>query len=51
MSSAIVFNNVGKQYWLGIVSAKTLSHDPNGLWKTAILKIEDTYHPFLSIIR
>ena len=43
MSSAIEFDHVGKQYRLGLVSTKTLSHDLNRWWQTAVLKKEDPY--------
>ena len=43
MSTAIEFNHVGKQYRLGLVSTKTLSHDLNRWWHTAILKQDDPY--------
>lgn len=43
MSIAIEFNHVGKQYRLGLVSTRTLSHDFNRWWQTAILKKEDPY--------
>ena len=43
MSSAIEFDHVGKQYRLGLVSTKTLSHDLNRWWQTAILKKDDPY--------
>ena len=43
MSTAIEFNHVGKQYRLGLVSTRTLSHDLNRWWQTAILKKEDPY--------
>ena len=43
MSIAIEFNHVGKQYRLGLVSTRTLSHDLNRWWHTAILKQEDPY--------
>lgn len=43
MSTAIEFNHVGKQYRLGLVSTKTLSHDLNRWWHTAILRQEDPY--------
>ena len=33
MSTAIEFNHVGKQYRLGLVSTKTLSHDLNRWWQ------------------
>ena len=43
MATAIEFNHVGKQYRLGLVSTKTLSHDLNRWWHTAILKKDDPY--------
>lgn len=43
MSTAIEFNHVGKQYRLGLVSTRTLSHDFNRWWQTAVLKKEDPY--------
>ena len=43
MSTAIEFNNVSKQYKLGLVSTKTLSHDLNRWWQTQILGKEDPY--------
>ena len=43
MSIAIEFNHVGKQYRLGLVSTRTLSHDFNRWWQTAVLKKEDPY--------
>ncbi len=43
MSIAIEFNHVGKQYRLGLVSTKTLSHDLDRWWQTAVLKKEDPY--------
>ena len=43
MSTAIEFDHVGKQYRLGLVSTKTLSHDLDRWWKTAVLKKEDPY--------
>lgn len=43
MSTAIEFNNVSKQYKLGLVSTKTLSHDLNRWWQTRILGKEDPY--------
>ena len=43
MSTAIEFNHVSKQYRLGLVSTKTLSHDLDRWWKTVILKQEDPY--------
>ena len=43
MSTAIEFNNVSKQYKLGLVSTKTLSHDLNRWWQTKILRKDDPY--------
>lgn len=43
MATAIEFNHVGKQYRLGLVSTKTLSHDLDRWWKTTVLKKEDPY--------
>jgi len=43
MSIAIEFDHVGKQYRLGLVSTKTLSHDLDRWWQTAVLKKEDPY--------
>jgi len=43
MATAIEFNHVGKQYRLGLVSTKTLSHDLNRWWQMAILGKEDPY--------
>lgn len=43
MSTAIEFNNISKQYRLGLVSTRTLSHDLNRWWQTAILRKEDPY--------
>lgn len=43
MSTAIEFNNVSKQYKLGLVSTKTLSHDLNRWWQTKILHKDDPY--------
>lgn len=43
MSSAIEFENVGKQYRLGLVGTGTLSHDLNRWWQTSILGKEDPY--------
>ena len=41
--TAIEFNNVSKQYKLGLVTTKTLSHDLNRWWQTKILRKEDPY--------
>lgn len=43
MATAIEFDHVGKQYRLGLVSTKTLSHDLDRWWQTAVLKKEDPY--------
>lgn len=43
MAIAIEFNNISKQYRLGLVSTKTLSHDLNRWWQTAVLHKEDPY--------
>ncbi len=43
MSVAIEFNNVSKQYKLGLVSTRTLSHDLNRWWVTTVLRKEDPY--------
>jgi lipopolysaccharide transport system ATP-binding protein len=43
MATAIEFNHVGKQYRLGLVSTKTLSHDIDRWWKTSVLGKEDPY--------
>jgi lipopolysaccharide transport system ATP-binding protein len=40
---AIKFENISKQYRLGLVSTKTLSHDLNRWWQTHILHKEDPY--------
>ncbi len=43
MATAIEFENISKQYRLGLVSTKTLSHDLNRWWKTSILGQDDPY--------
>ena len=43
MASAIEFENVGKQYRLGLVSTQTLSNDLNRWWTMNILHKEDPY--------
>ena len=43
MSIAIEFNNVSKQYRLGLVSTKTLSHDLDRWWKVSVMHKEDPY--------
>ena len=40
---AIEFNNVGKQYRLGLVGTGSLQHDLNRWWQTTILGKEDPY--------
>lgn len=40
---AIEFNNVGKQYRLGLVGTGSLQHDLNRWWQTTILRREDPY--------
>ena len=41
--TAIEFNHVSKQYRLGLVSTKTLSHDIRRWWLTSIMRQEDPY--------
>ncbi|MBR0301447.1 MAG: ABC transporter ATP-binding protein, partial [Bacteroidales bacterium] len=41
--TAIEFENISKQYRLGLVSTKTLSHDIRRFWVTNILGKEDPY--------
>ena len=43
MATAIEFNHVSKQYRLGLVSTKTLSHDIRRFWITNIMHREDPY--------
>ena len=43
MATAIEFENVGKQYRLGLVSTQTLSHDLNRWWTVNVLHKEDPY--------
>ncbi|MDD3320922.1 MAG: polysaccharide ABC transporter ATP-binding protein [Paludibacter sp.] len=43
MSTSIKFENISKQYRLGLVSTKTLSHDLNRWWTTNIRGKEDPY--------
>lgn len=43
MTTAIEFANISKQYRLGLVSTRTLSHDLHRWWQTAVLKKEDPY--------
>ena len=40
---AIEFDNVGKQYRLGLISTGTISHDLNRWWAMNILRKEDPY--------
>ncbi|WP_295937782.1 polysaccharide ABC transporter ATP-binding protein [uncultured Alistipes sp.] len=40
---AIKFENISKQYRLGLVSTRTLSHDLNRWWQTSVLRREDPY--------
>jgi len=41
--AVIQFEDISKQYRLGLVSTRTLSHDLNRWWQTAILRREDPY--------
>ncbi len=43
MSTAIEFNHISKQYRLGLVSTRTLSHDLDRWFQTTILRREDPY--------
>ncbi len=43
MPTAIEFNNISKQYRLGLVSTRTISHDLNRWWKMNILGKDDPY--------
>ncbi|MBQ0126422.1 MAG: ATP-binding cassette domain-containing protein [Bacteroidales bacterium] len=43
MATAIEFNNISKQYRLGLVSTRTLSHDLDRWWKVNVLHKEDPY--------
>ena len=43
MPTAIEFNNISKQYRLGLVSTRTLSHDLNRWWTINVLRKEDPY--------
>ena len=43
MLTAIEFDHVSKQYRLGLVSTKTLSHDIRRFWITNVLHREDPY--------
>lgn len=41
--TAIEFDNISKQYRLGVVSTGTLSHDLHRWWQTSVLRHEDPY--------
>lgn len=41
--TAIEFENIGKQYRLGLVSTGTISHDLNRWWTMNVLRREDPY--------
>ena len=41
--NAIEFENIGKQYRLGLVSSGTISHDLNRWWTMNVLRKEDPY--------
>lgn len=43
MTTAIEFNNISKQYRLGLVSTKTLSHDLKRWWTVNVRRKEDPY--------
>lgn len=43
MPTAIEFENISKQYRLGLVSTRTLSHDLNRWWKMNVLRRDDPY--------
>ena len=43
MATAIEFENISKQYRLGLVSTRTLSHDLKRWWTINILNREDPY--------
>ena len=43
MATAIEFDHVSKQYRLGLVSTKTLSHDIRRWWLTSVMGKEDPY--------
>lgn len=48
--TAIEFENISKQYRLGLVSTRTISHDLNRWWKMTVLGKDDTLlhfsHPY-----
>ena len=41
--TVIKFENISKQYRLGLVSTRTLSHDLNRWWQTSVMGREDPY--------
>jgi lipopolysaccharide transport system ATP-binding protein len=43
MSVVIKIENLSKQYRLGLISTRTLSHDLNRWWQTSVLGKEDPY--------
>lgn len=43
MSTAIEFKDISKQYRLGLVSTRTLSHDLNRWWSVNVLRKKDPY--------
>ena len=43
MATAIEFENISKQYRLGLVSTQTLAHDLRRFWITKILRQDDPY--------
>ena len=43
MATAIKFENISKQYRLGLVSTRTLSHDLNRWWPVSVRGKEDPY--------
>jgi len=40
---SIIFENIGKQYRLGLISTGTISHDLNRWWTMNVLRKEDPY--------
>ena len=49
MSIAIEFDNVGKQYRLGLMSTSILSHELDRWWHIAILK-QGGPHPIIGVV-
>jgi len=43
MATAIKFENISKQYRLGLVSTRTISHDLNRWWQVSVRGKEDPY--------